>query len=263
MNKKNILSRIKNKINVKINIKIKMYGVVMYFKKMHYDKKFFEQTVDLSDWDNVFPNACISSYKHINCDDDFKKLSQKLYLEGRTCLSVREMWNIYNWVKKTEHINGDIAEVGVYKGGSAKIISEVNKNRKLYLFDTFEGIPENDFSINQINNGELCDSSLDNVKSYLSKYNNIEYFKGVFPDSAANFKKQAYSFVHLDTDIYEATLAGLEYFYPLVRPGGIILTHDYRTKHLPGVKKAFDEFFKNKPETIIELWDTQALITKI
>lgn len=43
---------------------------------------------------------------------------------------------------------------------------------------------------------------------------------------------------------------------------GIILTHDYRASYLPGVKKAFDEFFDGRPETIIELWDSQAIVVK-
>ncbi len=52
--------------------------------------------------------------------------------------------------------------------------------------------------------------------------------------------ERRFSFVHLDVDLYESTLAGLEYFYPRLIPGGVILSHDYSI--LAGVKKAFEDF---------------------
>ncbi len=61
--------------------------------------------------------------------------------------------------------------------------------------------------------------------------------------------------MHLDADIYEATLDGLKFFYPRMPKGGIILIHDYNALHLVGIKKAIDEFFKDKPERIIDLGD--------
>lgn len=45
-----------------------------------------------------------------------------------------------------------------------------------------------------------------------------------------------------------------------MKKGGIILTHDYSQAR--GVNKAFNEFFKNKAEEIIELSLTQAMIIK-
>jgi O-methyltransferase len=105
---------------------------------------------------------------------------------------------------------------------------------------------------------------LNEVREYLSKYKNIEFYPGFFPKSAETLNKDGlkFSFVHLDTDIYEATLEGLKFFYPLMTSKGVFIIHDYRSKHLPGVKKAVNDFFANKQETIIELWDTQALIIK-
>jgi hypothetical protein len=61
-------------------------------------------------------------------------------------------------------------------------------------------------------------------------------------------------------DLYKTTLDALEFFYPRMNPGGVIMSHDYIRC---GVKKAFDEFFKDKPEPIIQLIDSQSLIVKI
>jgi len=221
--------------------------------------------VDLKEWSYVEPDIYISSYNNILCDAFFKKLAQTLHCDGKTLLSVREMWNIYNWVKKTQEIVGDIAEVGVYRGGSAKLISEVKGKKKLFLFDTFEGIPQVNKDIDLIAQGSITGDSSELVRTYLSGYNNIKFVSGIFPSSAQQVIKDitVFSFVHLDVDVYPSTLDSLKFFYPKMSLGGVILTHDYRCLNTPGVKKAYDDFFSGKPETIIELWDTQAMIVKL
>lgn len=221
-----------------------------------------DQFVNLGEWQNIGPDFHISNYNNIVCDENFKKLSQVLHLEKKILLSVREMWNIYNWVIKTKDIPGDIAEVGVFRGGSAKLICEI-KTKKLHLFDTFTGLPETDAIDKGLVEGSFAES-LENVKKYLSNYKDVYFYPGIFPQSAEQLDENIakFSFVHLDVDIYSGTINSLKYFYERVLPGGAILSHDYRCAHTPGVKKAFDEFFQDKPEKIIELWDTQALIIK-
>ena len=67
-----------------------------------------------------------------------------------------------------------------------------------------------------------------------------------------------FSLVHLDADLYASTLADLEFFYPRMIPGGIIITHDFST--LPGVARAFSEFSHKNGRAIIELPTTQAMV---
>jgi O-methyltransferase len=206
-----------------------------------------------------FPNNTVST------DTRFWDLFMQIYEEGKAVLSMREMYNIYRLVKQTSKIEGDIAEVGVYKGGSAKIISEAKGNKKLHLFDTFGGMPETDASIDQHNKGDFSDTSLEEVKKYLSSYKDIFFHQGFFPASVAgsNCDTLKYSFVNLDVDIYESTKSGLEFFYERLNKGGVLLSHDYNAISCPGVKKAFDEFFINKPETVIDLWDSHCLVVKL
>lgn len=71
-----------------------------------------------------------------------------------------------------------------------------------------------------------------------------------------------FCFVHLDVDLYKSTKDCLEFFYPRMVRGGIILTHDYNYV-FKGVKKAYNEFFANKPEAVIKLADYQALMVKV
>ena len=169
--------------------------------------------------------------------------------ETELLLTDLEASQIYTAVKKTEKIDGSVAEVGTYKGGSAKIIREATK-KPLHLFDTFEGLPEishNDSST-QHHRGQYA-ASYDSVKNYLKGYPDIHFYKGLFPSTAQPVKDMQFSFVHLDVDIYGSTLDCLEFFYPRMSRGGVIISHDY--PNAVGVKKAFDEFFEHKPEIVI------------
>jgi len=94
----------------------------------------------------------------------------------------------------------------------------------------------------------------------LNKYEHINFYKGLFPSTANPIKNKNFSFVHLDLDLYEGTLDSIKFFYPRMSKGGIILTHDYKSAQ--GVKKAFDGFFKDKPEPLIEMSGSQCLIVK-
>ena len=62
--------------------------------------------------------------------------------------------------------------------------------------------------------------------------------------------------MHLDADLYKPTLAGLEYFYPRLAKGGVILIHDFN-HNWDGVRKAVDEFRKNNDIIISEVADMQ------
>ena len=169
------------------------------------------------------------------------------------------------------NIKGEIAEVGVYKGETAKLIHHYCPERKLNLFDTFEGFSEKDVlkENDQIRNSESVknfkDTSLDFILNFIeSKNSNIRVFKGYFPDSVnEKLKHTNFSFVHLDADLYEPTKNGLEFFYPRVSSGGIILIHDYNA--WPGCRKAVDEFFCSKKEFPIPMPDKSgsAIVTKL
>lgn len=186
-----------------------------------------------------------------------KKIKKEVDME----LSDNEAYQIYNAVNITKKINGDIVEVGVYKGGSAKLISAIKCDKNLHLFDTFDGLPSpcsNDDN-NHFKAGQFK-TKLEDVKETLKEHNNIKFYKGLFPETGKEIENKKFSFVHLDVDLYKSTLDCLEFFYPRMNKGAILISHDYVSS--PGVKKAFDEFFKDKPEPIIQVADSQCLIVK-
>jgi len=189
-------------------------------------------------------------------------LVRKIKNENEMLLTGSEAYQIFMAVTRTQKVDGDIAEVGSYRGASAKLISEAKGNKTLHLFDTFDGLPDlcDHDNNKQFKKGQFS-ASLSNVRNYLNKYPKIHFYPGLFPHTAEPIKNKKFSFVHLDVDLHKATLASIEFFYPRMNKGGIMISHDYITS--PGVRKAFDDFFKDKPEPIIEMPGSQCLIVKV
>lgn len=191
------------------------------------------------------------------------ELIRRIRKENNMLLSDSEGYQLFMAVKNTAKFKGDLAEVGVYKGGSARIIAEAKgPQRALHLFDTFEGLQDvkSDVDSKQFFDG-LFATSFEAVKRSLAPYKNIHFYKGYFPGTAKPIQKKRFSFVHLDVDTYESTLSCLKFFYPRMVKGGIIISHDYISAK--GVRKAFTEFFADKNEPVIEMLSSQACVVKL
>ena len=171
-----------------------------------------------------------------------------------------DAYQICSTAKVTEKVSGDIAEVGVYQGGSALLLCKVKGGRTLHLFDRFEeGLPDTeDFGLS---GGEYA-ASFDKVKQMLKGFKGVMFHRGLFPEETGkDVAHRKFAFVHIDVDIYTSTLNSLRFFYPRMSVGGIIISHDYPM--LAGVKRAFDEFFEDKPEAVIELSGNQCMVVKV
>lgn len=197
-----------------------------------------------------------------NQEDKIKiiKLIHKIKKEVEMQLWDNEAYQLYTAVSSTAKIKGDIAEVGVYKGGSARIICEAKKSKTLYLFDTFNGLPKPSETDNKKFKEGNCNTDIGYAKKVTRDYSNVIIFKGLFPETATPVENKRFSLVHFDVDLYKSIKDCLEFFYPRMNKGGIIISHDYKIAGGSGIKKALDEFFENKPEPIIELSGQQCLI---
>lgn len=196
----------------------------------------------------------------INEKEKISSLIKKVREETDLLMKDNEVYQMYSAIKSVQKINGDIAEVGTYKGGSSKIICEAEKNKMIHLFDTFNGLPAPSKEDIYFTEG-LLSASFAQVKNYLSKYHNVHLYSGIFPNSADPIKDKKFSFVNLDVDTYNSTLDCLKFFYPRMNKGGIIISHDYI--NIVSVMASVDEFFKDKPEPVLRTFGTQCLIVKL
>ncbi len=171
-------------------------------------------------------------------------------------------------------VAGNTAECGVLDGATSYLIcraAQKNQVDKLhYAFDSWEGLSEiaeedrskNKFNVVSWKKGDLS-TSLDQAMKNLSEFDNIRYYKGWIPDRFRDIENERFSFVHIDVDIYQPTKDSLDFFYPRMNSGGVILCDDYGYQTCPGAKKAFDDFVSEKVEkAVIHLPTGQGFIIK-
>ena len=211
-------------------------------------------------------NFGLINYNYPEKKEIFGKIKN---LGKRLNLRSEEAYMLFTLVKDLcKKRKGNLIEVGCFEGGSTKLICEAKGENSLFVFDTFEGLPE----VNEIDKskkkfecnfkkGQYC-SDYEDVKSYLKEYKNVFIKKGIFPKEGFKLvENKKFIFVHLDVDLYKSTKDCLKFLYPRMEKGGVLISHDYSTAK--GVKIAFEEFFKDKPEVVIELVGTQCMFVKL
>lgn len=155
---------------------------------------------------------------------------------------------------------GDIAELGVFQGHTARHLSALFPDRTLHLFDTFSGFDSRDIAKEPPGSaqaGDFSDTSISAVLSLLPYPEKAAIHAGFFPETVSELPPDCrFCLVSLDADLYAPTLAGLMYFYPRLLGGGAIVLHDYLSSRFPGVRQAVDEFEReNGPLSLVPLAD--------
>lgn len=163
-----------------------------------------------------------------------------------------------------EKIPGHLAELGVYKGETARLLRHASPNRSLYLFDTFHGFPASDLVGEQgeaatYTSENFADTSVNKVLQFIGPSEKVHICEGYFPDTTHGLEDQQFALVNMDADLYKPTLEGLKFFYPRLSPGGVLLVHDHDDRW-PGLQNAVREFGDHIPEVFIPLPDMSSTV---
>ena len=186
-----------------------------------------------------------------------------------TMTSVERMYSLYQAVGYiiNNKLEGDLIECGVWKGGSAMLMATFLSNRKIYnrkliLYDTYEGMSdptEVDKDFNGVPAAKQLESSVKNDDSMIWCYSTFENVKenlaltGFPPENVMMIKgkveetipsdipSKQIALLRLDTDWYKSTYHELEHLYPLLIKNGILIIDDYG--HWEGCRKAVDDYF--------------------
>jgi len=156
-----------------------------------------------------------------------------------------------------EEIDGDFAELGVWRGNSAAILAAyaAESGKRLFLFDTFSGFDGRDLmGEDRARKGDFADTSIDFARKTIGHDEITTYLKGFFPDSITpEVAERKFALVHIDCDLYKPISAALEFFYPRMPKGGMMILHDYSSGYWSGATQAIDEFYKATGEHVM-LW---------
>ena len=176
-------------------------------------------------------------------------------------------------------IPGDIVECGVWRGGMMQIVARTVlseqsidpkiKMRQLWLFDTFEGMPDPTHELDRDMyrgehasvklkrepksgpNGEptvWCVADLEDVMNGMHgttyDQNQIRYVQGMVEETLPSEGLSEIAILRIDTDWFSSTKHALESLYDCVSPGGLIIFDDYESWQ--GARSAVDEFFQSR-----------------
>ncbi len=236
-------------------------------KKKIYNKFFKE-----------YQSKPVAQINYSDIQSDERKIIDEVY--QFTLTSPERIVSLIRAIKHIEKnkVEGDIVECGVWKGGSImaglRALNDLNSfERDIYLYDTFEGMSEPTeidksfkgesassayLTKNEIWNRIECLSPLQEVQKNIKTINypteKIHFIKGKVEETIPNVIPEKIALLRLDTDWYESTLHELEYLFPRLVKGGIIIIDDYG--HWEGCKKAVDEYLdRNKIELFLNRID--------
>ena len=181
-------------------------------------------------------------------------------------VSERETEEILKVARECLAVEGDFVELGCYKGDTSLLLAEVlrdfnaklvekpveNSVKKLWIYDSFEGLPEksvvDESALGQdFKDGELLVTKREVKERFLRAGLPVPVIKKAwFKDLGEADLPDKIAFAFLDGDFYESIKDSLKLIEGEIMQGGVILVHDYHNPALPGVMKAVDEWLGGK-----------------
>lgn len=198
-------------------------------------------------------------------------------------------FNIYSILNKNFEAKGDYVEFGCWKGASSHLILQTivdsglkNRNKRLYIFDSFEGlsIPQKKDNIRSNKVAKMFDkkinspfkaknsynASLDNLDNNLKDYTGLYTATKIWIDSGIMDKKielpDQIAFANIDLDLYEPTYFAIKLVLDRLAKQGVIVCDDYGSVSWPGARDAVNQIVDEYNLKLIELSSGQALIFK-
>lgn len=164
-------------------------------------------------------------------------------------------------------LDGDFVECGTFRGFKsyflAKYFEDEMKEKSLWLYDTFEGQPDNfDFESPIHKNEHNKPNLFEFVKERFQTIPFVKIVKGVVPEILSKHSPEKVSFLHLDMNSAVAEIGALDYFFDKMPPGASIVLDDFGHSVFSKQCEAEIKWFENKNHSILELPTGQGLIVK-
>jgi O-methyltransferase len=184
-----------------------------------------------------------------------------------TMVKSRNLANLFSLVEKANAMNlpGDIVECGVWNGGSSAMMafacvnSKSPRNRLLWMFDSFEGLPPPGPKDGKAENTHffkgMCKGSVSSVRRVFERLSlsmdNVRVVQGWFEATLKEAGVDRIAILHVDADWHDSVKYVLENFYDKVVPGGFVVLDDYG--YWEGCNRALEDYISRKEIAGIEL----------
>ena len=178
-------------------------------------------------------------------------------------VSKKETERILELAGECLEVSGDYVEMGCYKGDTSLLLAEMLKKynrdidvenpvenlvKKLWIYDSFEGLPEkaveDKSALGELfKRGELMVTKREVKERFLRAGLPVPVIKKAwFSELVDSDLPEKIAFAFLDGDFYDSIRDSLKLVVPKMSDGGVLVVHDYTNPALPGVKKAVDEW---------------------
>jgi len=190
-------------------------------------------------------------------DKDFLDAYAHFYPNGLG-RRVERLYALDQLMKQALIVEGDTVECGVWHGAASYMIMRhtTGTGRQHHMFDSWEGISEpgahdGEYLTNLGKHYLSVDEKV--ARQNLARFDHGHFYRGWIPTRFEEVSDRRFCLVHLDVDLYDPTLAILEYFYPRMNKGGLMICDDSGLAKCPGARRAMMEFFASRSEPVIDL----------
>jgi len=194
-------------------------------------------------YEPVHPHATYAPWLD---DSDFQAAYRSV--QANTLVDHLRAFELWRLVDQALKVPGDILEVGVWRGGTgclmAKRVQALGSSAQVYLCDTFAGVVKAGPADRYYKGGEHADTSEQVVLDLAAQMelSNVSLLTGIFPDDTADqVADRRFSLCHIDVDVYDSALHILEWVWPRMPVGGLVVFDDYGFSSCTGVTKLVND----------------------
>jgi O-methyltransferase len=210
----------------------------------------------------------LASYAPWNLDPVFAKVYDQC--RANTLVDIYRCFEIWSSVAEAAKLKeGDLLEVGVWRGGSGAIIAAQSErlmpSAQLFLCDTFTGVVKTGAQDTIYADGMHADTSPEIVQRLLAQLavKNTSLLQGIFPERTGDWiKDRKFRFCHIDVDVYQSAKDTCEWLWPRLVSGGLVLLDDYGMLRTGGVQCFVDEWRGRNDLTFIYNLNGHAIFIK-
>jgi O-methyltransferase len=192
------------------------------------------------------PIRPIATYSPWLQDIEFKKTHE--IIRTNTLVGLYRLHELWNLVEQCVRLPGDLIEVGVWRGGTGCLMARraqlLGSTATVFLCDSFRGVVKTSESDSRYRGGEHADTSVSLVQKLISDLglSNTEILEGVFPEeTGARVADRQFVFCHIDVDVYQSGLDVIEWVWPRMPVGAVVVYDDYGFEGCDGVTRLVNE----------------------
>ena len=209
----------------------------------------------------------VSTYAPWQADASFQRTYQAV--RRNTLVDIWRCHELWELVAELQDVPGAILEVGVWRGGTGALMAaraaELGLEENTYLCDTWEGVVKTGEVDTYYHDGKHDDASKETVEKLVADLglHRVRCLQGIFPDDTAHeVVDDTFRLVHIDVDVYRSAFDVLEWVWPKLSPGGIVVFDDYGCPATPGVTRLVNEQRRRADRLVVHNLNGHALLLK-